>query len=137
MKKRFLKQIAVAMAVVCLSLPACTEKDDHTHTFNLQNTKSDYLKSEATCLSPAFYYYSCECGKIFENSEGIKEISDINLFGNLDRLTEHKEVGRNGKCTECGAVIEPINDVTKTAGICILIGTSLIVTVIASRKRRK
>lgn len=62
MKKRFLKQIAVAMAVVCLSLPACTEKDDHTHTFNLQNTKSDYLKSEATCLSPAFYYYSCECG---------------------------------------------------------------------------
>ena len=112
------------------------------HYFESENVGAHKLTKtegvESTCARGGkLPYYSCECGKIFEDSEGTKEISDINLFGNLDRLTEHKEVGRNGKCTECGAVIEPINDVTKTAGICILIGTSLIVIVIASRKRRK
>lgn len=31
-------------------------------SFTIQNTSSTYLKTEATCTSPATYYYSCECG---------------------------------------------------------------------------
>ena len=93
---------------------------------------------ESTCAKGGkLPYYSCECGKIFEDSEGTKEITDLNQYGNLERLTEHKEVGINGKCTECGAVVEHINTVTITAVICIFVSTSLIVGVTSSRKRRK
>ena len=33
------------------------------HTYYLQNTASEYLLSEATCVNPAIYYYSCICGE--------------------------------------------------------------------------
>lgn len=41
----------------------CNDKKDiANHSFDQQNTASKYLKSEATCKSPAVYYYSCACG---------------------------------------------------------------------------
>ena len=33
------------------------------HEFNVENTDSRYLKSEATHFEPAVYYYSCACGE--------------------------------------------------------------------------
>lgn len=33
------------------------------HVFDQQVTDYKYLKEEATCLTPAIYYYSCECGE--------------------------------------------------------------------------
>ena len=33
------------------------------HNFSLQNVATKYLKEEATCLSPAVYFYSCACGE--------------------------------------------------------------------------
>lgn len=41
------------------TLPASAE-----HVFDQQNTDPVFLKSEATCTSPAEYYYSCVCGQI-------------------------------------------------------------------------
>ncbi len=34
------------------------------HTYNRQNTDGKYLKSVATCMEKAVYYYSCSCGEI-------------------------------------------------------------------------
>lgn len=34
----------------------------HTCSFTERNTSSTYRKSQATCQSPAIYYYSCTCG---------------------------------------------------------------------------
>ena len=36
--------------------------DTHTHNFSVRNTDSQYLKSEATCTTPAEYWHSCSCG---------------------------------------------------------------------------
>lgn len=41
------------------TLPASAE-----HIFDQQNTDAKYLKTAATCTSPAEYYYSCICGQI-------------------------------------------------------------------------
>ena len=41
------------------TLPASAE-----HVFDQQNTDAKYLKTAATCTSPAEYYYSCICGQI-------------------------------------------------------------------------
>jgi hypothetical protein len=35
---------------------------EHTHVYGIQNTSPEYLKSLATCTTPATYYYSCKCG---------------------------------------------------------------------------
>lgn len=35
----------------------------HQHSFTIQNTGDVYLKSSATCTSPAVYYKSCSCGE--------------------------------------------------------------------------
>lgn len=40
-----------------------TAEELHTHSFSEQNTASKYLKTKATCTSPALYYYSCACGE--------------------------------------------------------------------------
>lgn len=66
MKNNVLKKAAVFLAAICFALPACKggETGEHTaHTFNQKNTAAQYLKNEATCTAPAFYYYSCECGE--------------------------------------------------------------------------
>lgn len=68
MKKRILKTMTVALAAMLLVLPACKGKSDHDHAFNQKNTAEQYLKSATTCTAPAFYYYSCECGKKGENT---------------------------------------------------------------------
>lgn len=39
------------------------DKLTHTHSFLQENAIDKYLASEATCTSPATYYYSCSCGE--------------------------------------------------------------------------
>ncbi len=61
--------ILAALLLVCLALcftacgPADNGQEEHTHTFNLQNTRNMYIKHVATCTSAAEYFYSCECGE--------------------------------------------------------------------------
>lgn len=41
----------------------CGEPVNHVHDFSLKITEAAYLKEEASCSSPANFYYSCECGE--------------------------------------------------------------------------
>ena len=61
--------------VVLVAQTSITATD---HTYSLQNTAAKYLKEEATCLSPAVYFYSCACG---------------------ERGSETFSSGENGECT--------------------------------------
>jgi hypothetical protein len=36
----------------------------HDHEFNRQKTYIDHIAENATCTSPALYYYSCSCGEL-------------------------------------------------------------------------
>lgn len=40
------------------------------HTFNRKVVDANYLKSEATCLDAAVYYYSCVCGESSKDHSG-------------------------------------------------------------------
>ena len=40
------------------------EKVVHNHDFSVKTMTTDTLVSEATCTSPATYYYSCTCGEV-------------------------------------------------------------------------
>ncbi|MBQ7913457.1 MAG: metallophosphoesterase [Clostridia bacterium] len=65
MKNKILRRVALFVASCCVFLTAC-QGNTHTHDFSQKNTQSQYLKTEATCVSPAFYYYSCPCGETGE-----------------------------------------------------------------------
>lgn len=41
----------------------CGSIVNHSHDFSLKVNNSTYLKTDATCETPAIYYYSCRCGK--------------------------------------------------------------------------
>ena len=47
------------------------------HNFSIQNTNAMFLAADATCTSPATYYYSCTCGEkgtdVFEYGEKSSE----------------------------------------------------------------
>ena len=48
---------------VGVSISSCTVTVACNHSFTKEDTSATYLKSEATCTSPAFYYKSCiTCG---------------------------------------------------------------------------
>lgn len=42
----------------------CGRECDHFHSYTVKNTDKKYLISEATCIAPAKYYYSCTCDAI-------------------------------------------------------------------------
>ena len=62
MKQNLLRRFALVLACGCLFLSAC-QGNSHKHNFNQKNTDVKYISTEATCVSPAFYYYSCACGE--------------------------------------------------------------------------
>ena len=69
MKATILRRIAFLMACGCCLLSACGQGNTaHQHKFDQKNTTAQYLKTEADCVSPAFYYYSCSCGKAGEET---------------------------------------------------------------------
>lgn len=80
MRKSIRAVLSGFCALVCASgLVACYSKSDndateeppHECVYNKQVVSDAYLKSRATCVQKAVYYYSCECGEkgseTFEN----------------------------------------------------------------------
>ncbi len=59
MKKQFFRVLALALSVCALPLTGC----GHDHRFTGKVAEEEYLCTAATCLAPATYYYSCECGE--------------------------------------------------------------------------
>ena len=59
--RRFLVKACAALLCACMLFLAvgCAS---HQCRFIEKSTEAQYRKSEATCLSPAEYYYSCSCG---------------------------------------------------------------------------
>ncbi len=77
----------------------------HYHVYNIQNTDSQFIKSEATCTEKAVYFYSCLCGlqgtEIFQygSSKGHNyDIANIAWAWN-----EYESASATVACTEnCG-----------------------------------
>ena len=75
----------------------------HTHTFNIKNIDSKYIKSEATCIEKAKYYYSCKCG---EKGDQYFEVGDPlgHLFPNYisdNNASCTKNGTETSKCSRC------------------------------------
>lgn len=83
----------------------------HTHIFNIKNIDSKYIKSEATCIEKAKYYYSCKCG---EKGDQCFEVGDPlgHLF--LNYISDN-----NASCTKNGTETSKCSrcDVTDTREI--------------------
>ncbi len=89
MKKTVKLIVALSLTLLLgLSFTACNlGESTHTHTYTETIATEDYLKSEATCLSKAMYYKSCECGEKGTETFEIGEKSP--------------HVYENGKCKWC------------------------------------
>ena len=74
MKKKFLAVLTLTLITLfsVAGLTACSGGEggdsSHVHAFTKMDISKEYVKMEATCESPAVYYYSCACGKIGENT---------------------------------------------------------------------
>lgn len=120
MKKQLIKILTV-ITLLCVSLfvaTACDSSDtplgnqeqnnpNHTHTYDQQNTASNYLKSSATCTEKAVYYYSCTCGEIgtetFEHGAVLShEFKDFvyNKDGNCQQNGTETASCSHAGCTE-------------------------------------
>ncbi len=80
--------------------PTETETEAHVHSFDVKDTSEDYLKSEATCLKPAYYYYSCSCGEKGRDFFMSGEAKD-HVYDQRNTADEFAKVKQT--CTERGA----------------------------------
>ncbi|MDE7439796.1 MAG: leucine-rich repeat domain-containing protein, partial [Clostridia bacterium] len=104
-------------------------KDTHEHIFDVKAAKRGFLKSEATCVMKAVYYYSCKCG---EKGETTFEYGELAEHSFVNYVSDN-----NGSCTanctetatceKCGAVdvreIENSKVHSFAEGICTLCGS--------------
>ena len=96
----------------------------HTHAPTLVPEKAP------TCTEPGKKaYYVCECGKGFIDAEGTKELLNPDNYGNI-KAVGHGEPENNGRCPECGELLEVFNKTT--VKIAIGAGAVLAIIVIAS-----
>lgn len=128
MKKKFIILLTI---IICISFSAffvaCNE---HTHAYTETIATENYLKSEATCLSKAVYYKSCECGEkgtdTFEygdfaehdfslmwTKENGKHWHACQTEGCLVTSNEEEHSYINGECV-CGE-LEPVVDINKVS----------------------
>ena len=95
----------------------------HTCSFNQKDTSPAFQKSEATCTSPAVYYYSCTCGK-----KGTSTFTGDNSASHkwddgkvTTEPTTSAEGVRTFTCTVCGATrteaIDKLPPVTTTVPV--------------------
>ncbi|MBR3804148.1 MAG: hypothetical protein IKJ14_02220 [Clostridia bacterium] len=123
MKKSFLTLILAFTAILTftLGLTACNKSDDgekHVCAFNKQVKTQAYCLNNATCTEKAKYYYSCECGKMgeetFEDGEALGHLFKVytpNSDGTCDSNgTKTAVCARN-----CGE-IHTIQDENSTLG---------------------
>ncbi len=70
------------------------------HAFDRQSTAEKYLKTSATCMEKAVYYYSCVCGE-----------KGTETFEYGEKSAEHT-LDDDGVCTVCDSVIEDTKGIT-------------------------
>ncbi|MBR5272827.1 MAG: hypothetical protein IKU25_05465 [Clostridia bacterium] len=71
----------------------CGAASPHVHNFSEKNTAAEYRLSEANCLTPATYCYSCACGE---------KGSEIFTIGNKGEHTIVTVAGRPATCDAMG-----------------------------------
>ena len=90
MKKLLIRLLILILCVCSLGLIACGEPE-HVCSFDRQIRTDTYKINGATCTEKATYYYSCECGKIgnqtFEYGEPLGHIFS-NYVNNNDAKCE-------------------------------------------------
>ncbi|MBR6736804.1 MAG: hypothetical protein IKL82_00355 [Clostridia bacterium] len=102
-----------------LGLTACAEKpEEHVCVFNKQVTTQTYCISPATCTQKAKYHFSCECGKMseetFEVGSALGHLFTVYLSNN-DATCEENGT-KTATCNRnCGAV-DTITDVDSALG---------------------
>ena len=98
-----------------------TETLAQTHTFNQQVASSAYLATNATCVNPATYYYSCSCGA--------KDTTRTFSFGSALGHTASSTWGKDADyhwtvCSRCGAKGTLTAHSFDSAGVCTVCGGS-------------
>lgn len=111
MKKKLLIAFIAIIAAVCgaFGLTACGDDEYpevvHTHSYEIKDTASKYLKSVATCTHKAEYYFSCTCGEkgstTFEYGDLAKHVFE-NYASNND-ATCAKNCTETATCKNCTA----------------------------------
>lgn len=97
-----------------------TETVAQTHTFDQQIASSAFLASNATCTSPATYYYSCSCG-----AKGTQTFTYGSALGHTASGTYGKDANYHWNvCSRCGAKGELVAHSFDANGICTACGYS-------------
>lgn len=85
----------------------------HIHSFTERIYKEEYLKSEATCVSPAQYYYSCKCGMPGADAFSEGNINTANHAENVIREYSYIDSSSHKitkTCRECNVLINDENE---------------------------
>ena len=97
-----------------------TETLNQTHTFDQMVASSAYLKSNATCTSPAVYYKSCSCG-----AKGTETFTYGSALGHTASGTWGKDANYHWNvCSRCGAKGDLVAHSFDSAGKCTVCGYS-------------
>ena len=97
-----------------------TETLEQTHTFDQMNPSSAFLKSQATCTSPAVYYKSCSCG-----AKGTETFTYGNALGHTASGTWGKDANYHWTvCSRCGAKGDLVAHSFDNSGKCTVCGYS-------------
>lgn len=87
----FILLVILTFSFSAFFLTACEpEEPNHTHSFVLKTVEQRFLKSNATCKTPAIYYKSCSCGE-----KGVETFED-------GFVAEHAYA--NGSCIWCNKI---------------------------------
>jgi len=102
--------------------PASSSIEEHIHSYNRQAAEDKYLKTAATCVSKAVYYYSCECGE--RGSEtfeyGDYAAHDLTKHDQVDATCTEAGTEEYYECTVCGKTFsdaEGKDEITQTVSI--------------------
>ena len=97
-----------------------TETLEQTHTFDQMVASSAFLKSEATCTSPAVYYKSCSCG-----AKGTETFTYGSALGHTASGTWGKDANYHWNvCSRCGAKGDLVAHTYDSNGKCTVCGYS-------------
>ena len=97
-----------------------TETIAQTHTYDQMIASSAYLASNATCTSPATYYYSCTCG-----AKGTQTFTYGSALGHTASGSYGKDANYHWNvCSRCGAKGELVAHSFDSTGKCATCGYS-------------
>ena len=94
---------------------------------------------DATCSKEGQKsYYSCSCGRYFEDHGAKKEITDIKNYATLPK-TAHGKTDALGRCTVCGELAEITDGIMKIGIIvgCALIGLPIVIMILKKLFKKK